>query len=69
MARTQAFFLLYPKSQNSQDTHTSDYKEPRGRKMSSRDEGVRKVKSAAELFLKLGYVRYYLLWLKDYFIL
>jgi phage pi2 protein 07 len=37
MARTQAFFL--PKSQNSQNTHTRGYKKPRGKKMSSRDEG------------------------------
>jgi hypothetical protein len=39
MTRTQAFFLLSHKSQNSQDTHTSDYRESRGRQMSSKDEG------------------------------
>jgi hypothetical protein len=39
MARTQAFFLLSSKSQNSHDTHTSDYREPKGGKMSSRDIG------------------------------
>ena len=55
MVRTQAFFLLSPKSQNSQDTRISDYKEPRDIKMSSKDEGggqlqVGKVEGTARLF-------------------
>jgi hypothetical protein len=56
MARTHTFFFFSPKSQNSQDTQTSDYKGPRGIKMSSRDKGEwafigkKKVEGPAGLF-------------------